>query len=244
MTKMRQMTVLAAVAALAVLAGGWFLLVSPQRSKATTLHDKAAAQQATNMTLQNQLASLKSQHRDVPQVQAQLARLAVQMPNNPALPTLIRQLTVAADSAGVDLSSLAPAAPAFANASGSADGSVPPTSASTGPQLASISVALNLHGNYFQVEQFLSNLEALKRAFLVSGVTMAPGSGGGSSANINVAGGSTSTTAAAPTGDLSVTINGEVFMTAQPAVSAAVSTPATASAPASTSSASSGTTTP
>jgi len=253
MTKMRQWTLLAAVAALAILAGGWFLMVSPQRSKASDLRSQVDAQLSTNQGLQSQLTALQAQHKDVPKVQAQLSKLAVQMPDNPGLPGLIRQLSAAADDAGVDLVSLAPAAPqlqttstAAVAASGAAAAAAPATSASSAAatarttgssvgRLAAIPVTINVNGGYFQIEQFLSNLEALKRSLLVSQASLVPGTPTGPS------GASSVTSSDGYSGYLTGTLTGEVFMVAPPAP-AVVRAPTTTSTD--TSADSSATTTP
>ncbi len=54
---------------------------------------------------------LKAQAKDLPKQQARLAAVAAKIPDNPALPALIRALTKAADEANVELVSLAPAPP-------------------------------------------------------------------------------------------------------------------------------------
>src|SRR3954469_20904625 len=111
MDKMKQWALLAVVAILAVAIGGWFVLISPQRSHASSLRTAADSQKRQNETLRSEIASLQSQHKGLPQVQAELAKLGVQLPNNPALPSLIRSLSAAAGAAGVDLISMAPAQP-------------------------------------------------------------------------------------------------------------------------------------
>src|SRR3954451_21096400 len=112
MDKMKQWALRTVVAIVAVAVGGWFVLISPQRSHASSLRTAADAQKQQNETLRATIASLQSQHKGLPEVQAELAKLGVQLPSNPALPALIRSLSSAADAAGIDLVSLAPAAPA------------------------------------------------------------------------------------------------------------------------------------
>src|SRR4051812_5518827 len=226
MDKTKQMGLLAAIAVLAVFVGGWFVVVSPQRSKASDLQGQASTQQSSNQSLMAQLASLKAQHRDLPKVQAQLVKLSGQLPDNPALPVLIRQLSDAADSAGVDLVSLTPSEPAFAPSAlpapvvappastdgASTDSAASDTAAPAAPaappamdRLAFVPLNVVVNGSYFQVEQFFSNLEALKRSFLVTGAQLAPGTPTGASL-----GGATSGVGEY-TGQLNATISGRVF---------------------------------
>src|SRR4051812_3696352 len=120
MDKMKQWGLLTVVAIVAVAVGGWFVLISPQRSHESSLHTAAKAQQQQNETLRSEIASLQSQHKGLPQVQAELAKLGVQLPTNPSLPALIRSLSAAAEAAGVDLVSIAPSPPAPVLASSTA----------------------------------------------------------------------------------------------------------------------------
>ena len=197
--KMKQWVALAAVGILAVMAAGWFLLISPKRSEAGQVRDEVASQNTTNNGLQGQLAMLKAQAKTLPQQQAKLAKVAAQIPDNPALPALIRTLSTAADDAGVELVSMspgmpapvaAPAAPVAQPALGTSTGttgtaaskpavtlSAPGAGAagSTAGQLNAISLNINVVGGYFQIEQFFDRVEKLTRVTKVTGFTLAPG---------------------------------------------------------------------
>src|SRR4051794_40152469 len=169
MDKMKQWALLTAVAIVAIAVGGWFVLISPQRSHASDLRTQKATQDQSNEQLRNEIASLQSQHKGLPEVQAELAKLGVQLPSNPSEPALIRALSSAADAAGVELVSLAPgqptappaAAPAAAaptsatsaatsaasSASGSPAASKPAPAANAGA-LQSIPVTVVVNGGY------------------------------------------------------------------------------------------------
>src|SRR3954451_4486398 len=120
MDKMKQWALRTVVAIVAVAVGGWFVLISPQRSHASSLRTAADAQKQQNETLRAEIASLQSQHKGLPQVQAELAKLGVQLPTNPSLPALVRSLSAAAEAAGVDLVSIAPSEPAPVQAAATA----------------------------------------------------------------------------------------------------------------------------
>jgi Tfp pilus assembly protein PilO len=182
MDKLKQYTVFTVLGCLVVLAAGWFLLVSPKRSHAAELRTTAASQVSANSQLETQLAVLKAQAKDLPKQQAKLAKVAAKIPDNPALPAMVRALTTAATSAGVELVSMTPgtpaavtAAPAAAPVAGSARRAAAPNTAAAG-QLAMIPLTLNVVGGYFQVEQFMANLEDLPRSLRVTSLTLAPGS--------------------------------------------------------------------
>jgi Tfp pilus assembly protein PilO len=185
MDKLKQYIALTVVGCLAVMAGGWFLLVSPKRDEAAQLRTDADAQVTANAALQTQIEVLKAQAKNLPKEQAKLAAVAAKIPASRALPSLIRSLTDAAEDAGVELVTLSPgatavaapaaAAPVAPPADGAAAPTAPQPAAPAGPQLGTIPVTLNVVGGYFQVQQFLSNLEELKRAVRFTNVTIAPG---------------------------------------------------------------------
>lgn len=247
MDKLKQWVALAVVGCLAVLAAGWFLVVSPKRAAAEDLATQATEQQSRNAGLQQQLAVLKSQAKSLPRQQARLAAVAAKIPDNPALPALIRALDAAAAAAGVELVSITPTAPTALTA-GSATTPVAPsgviapakvagaTSATTG-LLSSIGVTVNVVGGYFEVEQFLDGLESLPRAFKVTAFTATPGTNpvkpppAGQSGPAGVV-----SAAPAPSSDdgriLTATVSGQVFLAPGRAAATPVTLPVAPSAPA------------
>jgi Tfp pilus assembly protein PilO len=161
-------------------------------------------------------------------VQAELAKLGIQLPNNPGLPTLIRSLSSAADAAGVDLVSMSPSQPTAvgapaATAPGTAAAAAAPSSAGA---LSSISVAVVVNGGYFQIEQFVSNLEALSRPFLTSAINMVPQKPAHGTSTTTTAVTSATTTQGYD-GHLQATISGQIFMVS-PAPAPAATSPVTA----------------
>jgi Tfp pilus assembly protein PilO len=234
MEKMRQLGALTVVAVLAIVAGGWFLLVSPQRSKVGDLHAQAADQQQKNMQLSTQIARLKAEARDLPAEQARLAAIAEQLPPNPSMPTLVNGLARAAKRAGVDLQIIAPqpptpyggstsvqllgTAPATGVLGGTSTTSTSTTSTSSGTTSSSttsssttsssttstgsstttpttstgaatltgtglipagglyqIPMSVTVVGTYYQLTQFVNQLENLHRAYLVTQLNVQPG---------------------------------------------------------------------
>ena len=234
MNKLQQWIALTVVACLALLAAGWFLLVSPKRAEAADLRDQAASQDQANDATRTQLQVLKAQAKDLPNQQAALAKVAARIPDNPALPSLIRSLSAASQSAGVEFVSVAPGSPvpvvAAAPAGTAAAAPTPApgtaTAASSAGTLTAIPVAINVVGGFFEVEQFVANLENLPRALRVSNLTLAPGKSPTDQSKTGTEDGSSLTT----------TISGTVFMDASRAAATAVIAPGqpvpTASAPA------------
>jgi Tfp pilus assembly protein PilO len=167
MTKLRQLWLLTALAAVAVLAGGYFLLVSPKSGEATTLRGEAASQQVTNQGVRAHIDQLNKQKKDLPAKQALLAEFASKIPSNPSMPAFIRLVSDAADKSGVELISVTPGTPLFTKAAGGAN--------LTGPGntvLATIPVALGVEGHFANITQFFAELESLPRAMLVGGMDL------------------------------------------------------------------------
>ncbi len=81
------------------------------------------------------------------------------MPPTAELPSLIRLLQGAADSAAVDFMAVSPGTPT-----------------STIPGISTITTQINVLGSFFSVEEFLFQLETLPRAIRVTQITLGPGS--------------------------------------------------------------------
>jgi Tfp pilus assembly protein PilO len=194
MDKLKQWVALTAVACLALSAAGWFLLISPKRAEAADLRMQSQERLQANADLENQLQVLKAQAKDLPKEQAKLAAVAAKIPDNPALPGLIRSLIEAADASGVELVSITPSTPTLVapaapvapvateeGAAQTAPDPAAPAPAAAGPatgpagQLAEVPLTISVVGDYFQVQQFLNAVEELSRAVKVTTVDLTPG---------------------------------------------------------------------
>lgn len=226
MSETRKWTVLTALGAIVVLVAGWFLLVAPQRNRVSDLKSQNTAAEGSNAALRSKLVQLKAQAADLPEVDARISELDLRIPKTPAEPALIRSLSVAAKSAGVTLVSIAPqpmvpyVAPVSTTAVVAAPVASPApeptgtTAATTvaaalpAPTLQVIPMSLTVSGDYTGAKLFVAQLEKLKRSFLVTGfdLTTADDAGAG-----EVSGGADSNTGSA-NGDISLVLNGNVFV--------------------------------
>src|SRR4051812_40266536 len=225
MDKLKQYVVFTVLGCLVVLAAGWFLLVSPKRSSAAELRTQSAASVRDNQTLEAKLQVLKAQARDLPKQQAKLAAVAAKIPDNPALPAMVRALTTASQSAGVELVSMTPGTPAGVAAAPAATTTTstvkrPAPGAASAGQLASIPLTLSVVGGYFQIQQFVSNLESLPRSMRLTNIGITPGA--------NPLKPTTSTTAVDDGRSLAATITGAVFMAQNRPAATAVTVPGSA----------------
>ena len=195
MTKTQQWVIGAALAIVLVMAAGWFLLVSPQRSKAADLRTQTTAEQTASAALRTDLDVLVAQAKTLPAKRAELAKFAKQMPSDPALPAMIRALQNAAVTAGVTLVSIAPQPPApFVGVAPAAPAAAAPAPAVANPALPqgvtapgtlqSITLTTKMKGSYSQLAQFVANLEALPRMFMVTAYSIGPSATGTGGATV------------------------------------------------------------
>lgn len=219
MTAKRQWTLVTALVCLLVLVVGFMLLVKPEHSKASSVKSQTSTVQGQVQSLRAQLATLQDESRNLASQQAVLAEIVQQLPAQPALPALLRSLDAAASKTNVDLTNVSPGNPtafkanpvaaAVASASPGTTGKTTTTTsggtAGAVAGLAQIPLNLAVTGSYFDIEQFLDQLEGLQRSMLVDTFTIGyQGDKSGAAAG------------GAPTvgsGELTVTIQAEVFMT-------------------------------
>lgn len=220
MDKLRPLVALAVLAALALLAGGWFLLIAPERSEAAALREQGEVQLATNAQQRTQLEVLRNKAKALPDKERELAEVATKIPTDPRLPALLRALSAAGRSAGVQVQTVTPGAPAPVTAP--ADAAAPPAAGATAGALSAIPLSIQVAGGFAEVEQFVAELEELPRALRITGLNVAPGG--------DTAGGA----AVAQGRSLSSTITGSVFLApaapAPEAAAAPVPAPVTATA--------------
>jgi type IV pilus assembly protein PilO len=173
MSQIRTWYVGAVVGALIIVLAGWFLLISPKKGDADTLRDQTTAQEAQNAQLRGRIDTLKAAQPGVPQQDAGVAAVAVKIPGNPALPTLIRQLNALSATTDIEIESVVPAVPTNMDVdaptfTGVAVGQ--PNAATS--QLQFITVEINGQGSFYNLERFVKGLEDNPRAVLVTQVQM------------------------------------------------------------------------
>lgn len=177
MTKTRTWSAATAALCVLLIVAAYFLLIAPKRAEAADLRDQTVAQDQANQQSRLKIQQLKAQYAELPSKQAELAVIKQQLPDNPALPTLIRTLTSMADASGVTLVSLAPApptavvvaaapvvAPAVAPAAAAAGAPVtaPVAAAPAAPttSLFGIATTMIIKGDYAASTLFVQKLQA------------------------------------------------------------------------------------
>lgn len=179
--------------AVVILALAWFLAINPTLAAASDLRSQAEATTASNEMLELQVTKLKADFEKLPEYQAELAGLQVQIPTDAQLSAYLRQLDAIAVAHTVTLTTVAPSVPTtvvlaapvapVAVAPAPTDGTAPAPEAGTDPAavppapvaatapagLASIAFTITALGTYDNVLAFTSDLQnATPRLFLVT----------------------------------------------------------------------------
>ena len=189
-------------AAVLLLVGAWFAVISPTLSDAAALETETVSQQDASAQLQSRISLLKKQSEELPAQEAKLAAIGQRMPATPALPSLIRNLTTVAGKANVIVASVTPGRPAPVEqeapaappaAAGESEGGQTSESSETAasseeapaagaapvaPAKATVeSIALDITacGTFAQLRNYLRELEGMKRVVTVSALTMTRG---------------------------------------------------------------------
>ncbi len=184
-----------ALAAAVLGAGAWFLAIQPQSAEAADLRSQAEQVDSQNAVLGVQIDALKSQSEKLPDYQAQLETLRVQIPATAQLSEYLRQLNAIAAAHAVTITGVVPGtAEVFAPAVVAAPAPTPsespdsedsgatadPTESGSPPEsatplvpdgFATIPLAITVVGSYDNTLAFLNDLQVTTpRLFLVSGL--------------------------------------------------------------------------
>lgn len=159
----RQTVLLSALGVVLVLVLFYFFAFAPKNEELAVIRediDTAVAQQAT---LEARIAALQEVRLRAPEIEAALAAAESIIPRESALPSALRQLQLAADDSGVELTTISPGRPV----------AVPGEVA----ELSSIGVTIAIQGSYFQLIDFLRRIEdpaITPRGILWTSGTVAP----------------------------------------------------------------------
>jgi len=215
-----------------VLVATWFVLVSPRRSQAADLGEQRTSAEATNVSLEAEIAELQRQYAKLPELREELKVIRAQLPPAADVPRLVRSLSDLAADSGVVIESIVPGTST----------TLSPASGTT-PALVSVQVAVTVRGRYVEGALFLRYLQTrLNRVFLVSQVNAtrneeeATGSSAAATSTPTTTATATATATATPTAtstppdDFTLTIGGEVFSLVDAPVASATTAPGAAAA--------------
>ena len=168
----RDRIMLGVVATVAVIAGFWFVVLSPKREESASLSTKVTEQESLRDQAIADAALGQRSRGAYGSNYATVARLGKAVPVGDQTPSLLYQLETTADRHGVDFRSLktgaaAPVSATAATPTTSAD----PAATATAPAGAAVGAAgfpklpydLVFDGSFFDVERFLSSVERFTR---------------------------------------------------------------------------------
>lgn len=139
----------------------WFLfLFKPASDELAEVNAEIAATQDQQTQLRAEVNALHSVRQEVTSIEATMAAYQTLVTPDPGLPSLLRQLQMAANDSGMDLRRVAPGDPSPLDEI---------------DDILSISLAVELDGGYFQLVDFLRRLEdpaLVGRAILVDGLSV------------------------------------------------------------------------
>ena len=138
------------------------VVLRPQAAKVADTRQQTAAQEQRESELQLKLRQLQALEQKAGDLEDRARRADVAVPDGPELDQFVLQVQEAARKSAIDWLSVNPGAPT--------------TMAQAGVQ--EIGVSMNLTGGYFQVQDFVTRLEALGRAVKISQVSLSPGPNG------------------------------------------------------------------
>lgn len=167
-----------AAVAVVILLLGWFFVVGPQLSAASTARDEAGAARMQNVVLEDTNAKLKTQNDDAAALRAGLAAALAELPYDSGLPEFTRQISAQATANSVALSSIVvsgatPVVGTTATAADPAADSVAAAPASS--SLLAIPISLTATGPGSGQLAFLSAIQTTgPRRALVTSVQLTP----------------------------------------------------------------------
>ncbi|MGZ4677231.1 MAG: type 4a pilus biogenesis protein PilO [Acidimicrobiia bacterium] len=190
----RNALIIGAVAAVAVVLLWYFVLYSPLGDDLSSAQAQVTSEQTKTQDLQATLARLNSQKKNAVQQQALLRKLDAAVPKQPDLAEFILSANRIADDAGIEFLTIAPTPPAAGNGA------------------SVIGLTMTVSGSFFQLEDYLRQLEKLDRLVIIDGFNV--------SASTATSGSGDTSSASSEGTTLSVTLSGRMFTRAAPATSA------------------------
>jgi Tfp pilus assembly protein PilO len=160
--RVRTVTLLSIVGIVALAAAAWFLVLSPRLSEADEVAAQVEQAEMGNLQLRNRVNQARAQVAQAPAAAAEAQTLFATMPRAAELPTVLRQITEAAQDAGIDPAAIQVISTAVPTATGAA------AEGASGVSLAEMDIGITVSGTRQSLLAFLDNLQALDRALLIT----------------------------------------------------------------------------
>ncbi len=177
---------LTALAALVLLVGAWFTLLSPRLARISELNEEQEAAEQRSSLLSAQIARVAADHERLDELRAELAGLRTQFPTAVELPEFTRGLARLADASGARVRALTVGSSVQVSATpelpAAPDGTAAPALPQPPAGLYAVPITLTVEGTFEQAQLYASALQsATDRLFLLSRLSWASADADGSS---------------------------------------------------------------
>jgi Tfp pilus assembly protein PilO len=177
----RDRIVIVVIAALAVVAAAWLIVVAPEREKATKLGAEVSTAQSQLTTAESEVNTARSAEAGYPTEYASLVNLGKAVPTSQEVPSLIVQLAQATDERNVEFSSITPGGSgSSSSAAASAGFTAMPFSFVFNGSFSDLSELLQ-QLDRFTLRTSAGSLQVSGRLLTIQSVSLAPGGSSGSS---------------------------------------------------------------
>jgi hypothetical protein len=167
----------AGMLAVAVIALGWFLGISPKLAEASTASDQREGIEATNEQYRQETDQLKSDFENLAPLKAELAEMVGQLPANANYSAFLDEVDALASAESVDVANVSFGAPAVLPVEGAAAAETVPapadgeaTNAVPSGSVITIPTTLTITGSFGDLRAMIGKLQTGDRLFLISGL--------------------------------------------------------------------------
>lgn len=143
--------------------GWWFLAWSPTSEEIADVRAETERVESLARNERARAAQLREVRSQTPELEYELTRADVLIPTDAQVPSILRQLELAAEASGVRLNSIAPGVPS-------------PTEVN-GVTVSTIALSMSLEGTYYQVIDLMRRMEdpdQFVRGMTWTGVSLSP----------------------------------------------------------------------
>jgi hypothetical protein len=178
----RDRLVLMCIAVLAVLAGGWLLLVSPERKQAAQAQSKIESARQQLQTAQSQAASERSAEARYASAYVSIVRLGKAVPPLEEVPSLVYELEQASKQRSIDFNSIV--------SSGVSSGPTASANATAAPPSAFTQMPFTFifKGSFFGLAHLLGQVDGFARTTSTGGGASADASSSATPTGVQVSG--------------------------------------------------------
>ena len=157
MSNARTRMIVAVAGVLVVAAAFFFMFVKPRQAALGEVRESVEVAEQETMRLQSELGRLQALQENAPQLEARLAEVRGQVPQEAEVANFVFQVQDVANRSGVDFVQITPELPK------------PPPE---GAEVAEIRVTVGARGGYFAVQDFVRRLYSLDRSLRIDNFDM------------------------------------------------------------------------